>query len=207
MVGDYMNDVREIVLYFKEGCPLVPVDIAKGISDRFKEIGSPVVLTPETNSNQPLVIFKENTEMMLTVGQMTVNMVVQEKYFEKLDTIIFDLVDLFNDLKIEFVNIGVIYSLFFSEKHKELCMNKFLNVENLPNDFEEFNLAFFQKIKYKKDYLNCWERLVTNSEHFNELLVQFDINCLAIEKVDIDMKFIKEFLKIIDEHIEERIDF
>jgi hypothetical protein len=81
MVGDYMNDVREIVLYFKEGCPLVPVDIAKSISDRFKEIGSRVVLTPETNSNQPLVIFKENTEMMLTVGQMTVNMVVQEKYF------------------------------------------------------------------------------------------------------------------------------
>jgi hypothetical protein len=207
MVGDCMNDVREIVFCFNSGSKLVPVDIAKSLSDRFKDLGNPVVLNPEGNNIQPLIVFKENPSMMVTMTQMTINMIIDSTFFDKIDTITFDLVDLFNDLKIEFVNIGVIYSLFFSEKHKELCMNKFLNVENLPNDFEEFNLAFFQKIKYKKDYLNCWERLVTNSEHFNELLVQFDINCLAIEKVDIDMKFIKEFLKIIDEHIEERIDF
>ncbi len=113
-----MDDLREVVLYFKEGCSLVPIDIAKSICDRFKDIGSPLVLTPEENTNQPLVVFKENPEMMITVGRMTVNMVIHEKHFEKMDTIIFDLVDLFNELNINFSSIGLIYSIFLSEKDK-----------------------------------------------------------------------------------------
>ena len=46
-----MKDLKEVVLYFKEGCPLVPVDIAKSITDRFKEIGNPIVLNPASNTN------------------------------------------------------------------------------------------------------------------------------------------------------------
>ena len=202
-----MDDLREIVLYFKEGCPLVPIDIAKSICDRFKDIGAPVVLTPEENTNQPLVLFKENPEMMVTVGRMTVNMVLQEKYFEKMDTIIFDLVDLFNELKITFNSIGLIYSIFLSEKDKEIITKKIFNIDNLPSDVEEFNTAFFKKLKYKKEYLNCWERLITNSDNFKGLLVQFDINCLSLPPVDIDMKFIRELLKIVNEYTEERIEF
>ena len=202
-----MDDLREIVLYFKEGCSLVPIDIAKSISDRFKDIGSPLVLTPEENPNQPLVIFKENPEMMVTVGRMTVNMVIQEKYFEKMDTIIFDLVDLFNELNITFGNIGLIYSVFLSEKDKEIITNKIFNIDNLPSDINEFNTAFFKKLKFKKEYLNCWERLMTNSESFNGLLVQFDINCLSIQSIDLDMKFIRELLKIVNDYTEERLDF
>ena len=207
MEGEIMDDLREIVLYFKEGCSLVPIDIAKSISDRFKDIGSPLVLTPEENPNQPLVIFKENPEMMVTVGRMTVNMVIQEKYFEKMDTIIFDLVDLFNELNITFGNIGLIYSVFLSEKDKEIITNKIFNIDNLPSDINEFNTAFFKKLKFKKEYLNCWERLMTNSESFNGLLVQFDINCLSIQSIDLDMKFIRELLKIVNDYTEERLDF
>ena len=202
-----MDDLREIVLYFKEGCPLVPIDIAKSISDRFKDIGSPVVLTPEEKSNQPLVLFKENPEMLVTVGMMTVNMVIQEKYFEKMDTIIFDLVDLFNELNITFTNIGFIYSIFLSEKDKDIITKKVFNIDNLPKDVEEYNTAFFKKIKFKNEYLNCWERLITNSEQFKGLLVQFDINCLSIPSVDLDMKFIREILKEVNTYTEERIEF
>ena len=32
-----MEDVREIVLYFKNGSRLVPIDIAKSLSDRFED--------------------------------------------------------------------------------------------------------------------------------------------------------------------------
>ena len=32
-----MNDVREIVLYFGDGSKLVPVDIAKGLTDRYPD--------------------------------------------------------------------------------------------------------------------------------------------------------------------------
>ena len=56
-----MNDVREIVLYFGDGSRLVPVDIAKGLTDRYSELGNPLVLTPEGNNpHSPIVVFKEN---------------------------------------------------------------------------------------------------------------------------------------------------
>lgn len=202
-----MKDLKEVVLYFKEGCPLVPVDIAKSITDRFKEIGNPIVLNPASNTNEPLVIFKDNQEFMLTVGTATVNIVVEEKHFDELDTIIFDLVDLFNDLKVEFTNIGLISSLFLSEKHKDICFNKIFNKESLPDGISDFNVSFFKEIDFRKEKINCWERLITNNNQYSELLVQFDINCLTIKKLDLDMKLIREFLKTANSYIEERLDF
>ncbi len=80
-------------------------------------------------------------------------------------------------------------------------------MDNIPSDIQEFNTAFYKRIKYKNDYLNCWERLITNSEQFKGLLVQFDINCLAIPSIDLNMKFIRELLKIVDEYTKERIDY
>ena len=201
-----MKDFKEIVLYYKDGCPLVPVDIAKSVTDRFKEIGNPIVLSPEVNSNEPLVVFKDNQEFLLTVGTSTVNLAVQEKYYDKLDTIIFDLVDLFNDLKIEFINIGLICSVFLSEKYKEIYFNKIFNKDSLPDNISEYNLSFFREIKFRKDNINCWERLITNSPRYNELLVQFDINCLTIKKLDLNMKLIRELLKTVDSYIEERLE-
>lgn len=197
-----MDDIREVVLYFKKGCKLVPFDIAKAISDRFKDIGSPGIFNPE--NSQPLVVFKENPEMMITVTLMTVNLVVSEKYFKKLDTVIFDLIDLFSDLEIEFTKIGLIYSMFLSEKNKDIFKNKLLKTDNIPEDIEDYNVSFYRKLDFKDTKLNCWERLITNSDQFNELLIQFDFNTLSDEEVNIDMKFIKELLKVSNNYIEER---
>ena len=60
---------------------------------------------------------------------------------------------------------------------------------------------------YRKEKINCWERLITNNNQYSELLVQFDINCLTIKKLDLDMKLIREFLKTANSYIEERLDF
>ena len=96
-----MKDMREVVLYFGDGCKLVPIDIAKSLSDRFEELGKPLVLTPEASQKTaPLVVFKDNPDFMATVTQMTINLVVNHTYFEKLETIIFDVVDAFDDLNI-----------------------------------------------------------------------------------------------------------
>lgn len=201
-----MKDFKEIVLYFKDGCPLVPIDIAKSVTDRFKEIGNPIVLNPQQNGIEQLVIFNENPEIRLTVSTSTVNIALQEKYFDELDTIIFDLVDLFNDLRIEFINIGIICSVFLSEKYKEIYYNKIFNKESLPDGVSDYNLQFFREIKFRKNNINCWERIITNSQQYKELLIQFDINCLTIKKIDLDMKLIREFLKTVDAYMEERLD-
>lgn len=202
-----MNDCREIVLYFNNGSKLVPVDIAKSLSDRFKDLGNPLVLNPEGNSIQPLVVFRENASMMITMTQMTINMIIDGTYFDKMDTIIFDLVDLFNDMDIKFTKLGIVYSIFLSGKHKEIVREKLLDSSIIPNDILEFNVAFYRQLGLKKEKINCWERLITNTEKFDDLLVQFDINTDTNPDRDINMKFIREFIKLADEYSEERIDF
>ena len=199
-----MDDIREVVLYFKEGCRLVPFEIAKAINERFSDIGSPAIYNPEVNSNQPMLVFKDNPEMMMTVTQMTVNLVVTDSHFKKLDTIIFDLVDLFDELDITFTKIGLIYSIFLSEKNKEIFKNKLLNSDNIPDDIEDFNVSFYRKIDFKDTKLNCWERVITNSEQFNDLLFQFDFNTISSDEINIDMKFIRELLKVANDYSEER---
>lgn len=207
MVGDYMNDVREIVFCFNSGSKLVPVDIAKSLSDRFKDLGNPVVLNPEGNNIQPLIVFKENPSMMVTMTQMTINMIIDSTFFEKIDTITFDLVDLFNDLGIKFSKMGIVYSIFLSNQHKLNATNKLIESSLIPDDVLEFNIAFYKQLKLKKEPINCWERLITNSEKFDDLLVQFDFNTENDPNRDINMKYIRDFIKLCDEYSEERIDF
>ena len=202
-----MDDRREVVLYFKGGSKLVPLDIANSMSERFKDLGNPLLLNPDGQGVQPLVVFNENPEMMISVTQMTVNMIVDNKNFDKLDTIIFDLVDLFNDLDISFVRMGIVYSMFLNKKSKDYVMTELVKNSLVPDDVIDFNLSFFKKVDLKKEKINCWERYITGNEKFDDLLVQFDFNSEVDENKDFNMKYIKEFIKVADNYIEGRIDF
>ena len=71
----------------------------------------------------------------------------------------------------------------------------------------ELNLSWYRKIDFRSSYINCWERVITDTVNFKDLLLQYDINTLVGEKVDIDMKFIKDFFKTADDYVEKRIDF
>ena len=202
-----MDDRREIVLYFKGGAKLVPLDIAKSLSDRFKNLGNPLLLNQDGSGVQPLVVFNENQSMMITVTQMTINMIIDNSYFNKMDTIIFDLIDLFDELGISFIRMGLVYSIFLTERANNHIKEELTKCSLIPEDIKDFNVSFFRKLDFKKESLNCWERYISNNEKFNDLLVQFDINSEVDEKRDFNMKYIKEFIKLVDSHIEERTDF
>ena len=201
-----MNDLKEIVFYFAGGSKLVPVDIAKSISERFEDIGNPIVLNPPQGGNAPLVIFQDNKNMKITVTQMTVNMVIDSGEIKKIDTIIFDLVDLFEQLNIKFVKMGLVYSIFLSRELKSAIYNKILNDDYIPDDLEDVRLAWYKKLNTKVGVLNCWERIITDSSKFDEVLFQFDFNTLPTDEINFDMKFIKNILKVAEEYSEERID-
>jgi hypothetical protein len=144
---------------------------------------------------------------MVTMTQMTINMIIDSTFFDKIDTITFDLVDLFNDLGIKFSKMGIVYSIFLSNQHKLNATNKLIESSLIPDDVLEFNIAFYKQLKLKKEPINCWERLITNSEKFDDLLVQFDFNTENDPNRDINMKYIRDFIKLCDEYSEERIDF
>ena len=202
-----MKDMREIVLYFGKGCKLVPIDIAKSLTDRFEELGNPMVLTPDPReTHAPLVVFKDNPDFMATVTQMTINLVVNHSHFEKFETIIFDIVDAFDDLNISLVKMGLVYSIFLSPDKVEVAKNRLLNMDNLPDDLVDIRLSWYKKIPSKHGDINCWERVITDSDQFKDLLFQFDFNTNFDENANFDMKFIKEIVGIANDYTEERTD-
>ncbi len=200
-----MKNTKEIILFYEKVPDFNLTDIAKEILDRYEYLGEPTII-PKNENNTFLVVFNKNSEFQIEINDKNVLIVMKHSYFNDLNSIVFDVVDTFEMFDTKFSRIGYISSNFESPLKIEKAKEKYLNVEEFK-DVLELNLSWYRKINFRSSYINCWERVITDTVNFKDLLLQYDINTLVGEKVDIDMKFIKDFFKTSDDYIEKRIDF
>ena len=200
-----MKNTKEIILFYEKVPDFNLTDIAKEILDRHEYLGEPTII-PRNENNTFLVVFNKNSEFQIEINDKNVLIVMKHSYFNDLNSIVFDVVDTFEMFDTKFSRIGYISSNFESPLKIEKAKEKYLNVEEFK-DVLELNLSWYRKINFRSSYINCWERVITDTVNFKDLLLQYDINTLVGEKVDIDMKFIKDFFKTSDDYIEKRIDF
>ena len=200
-----MKNTKEIILFYEKVPDFNLTDIAKEILDRYEYLGEPTII-PRNENNTFLVVFNKNSEFQIEINDKNVLIVMKHSYFNDLNSIVFDVVDTFEMFDTKFSRIGYISSNFESPLKIEKAKEKYLNVEEFK-DVLELNLSWYRKINFRSSYINCWERVITDTVNFKDLLLQYDINTLVGEKVDIDMKFIKDFFKTSDDYIEKRIDF
>lgn len=200
-----MKNTKEIILFYEKVPDFNLTDIAKEILDRYEYLGEPTII-PRNENNTFLVVFNKNSELQIEINDKNVLIVMKHSYFNDLNSIVFDVVDTFEMFDTKFSRIGYISSNFESPLKIEKAKEKYLNVEEFK-DVLELNLSWYRKINFRSSYINCWERVITDTVNFKDLLLQYDINTLVGEKVDIDMKFIKDFFKTSDDYIEKRIDF
>ena len=200
-----MKNTKEIILFYEKVPDFNLTDIAKEILDRYEYLGEPTII-PRNENNTFLVVFNKNSEFQIEINDKNVLIVMKHSYFNDLNSIVFDVVDTFEMFDTKFSRIGYISSNFESPIKIENAKEKYLNVEEYK-DVLELNLSWYRKINFRSSYINCWERVITDTVNFKDLLLQYDINTLVGEKVDIDMKFIKDFFKTSDDYIEKRIDF
>lgn len=200
-----MKNTKEIILFYEKVPDFNLTDIAKEILDRYEYLGEPTII-PRNENNTFLVVFNKNSELQIEINDKNVFIVMKHSYFNSLNSIVFDVVDTFEMFDTKFSRIGYISSNFESPLKIEKAKEKYLNVEEFK-DVLELNLSWYRKIDFRSSYINCWERVITDTVNFKDLLLQYDINTLVGEKVDIDMKFIKDFFKTSDDYIEKRIDF
>ena len=200
-----MKNTKEIILFYEKVPDFNLTDIAKEILDRYEYLGEPTII-PRNENNTFLVVFNKNSEFQIEINDKNVLIVMKHSYFIDLNSIVFDVVDNFEMFDTKFSRIGYISSNFESPLKIEKAKEKYLNVEEFK-DVLELNLSWYRKINFRSSYINCWERVITDTVNFKDLLLQYDINTLVGEKVDIDMKFIKDFFKTSDDYIEKRIDF
>ncbi len=200
-----MKNTKEIILFYEKVPDFNLTDIAKEILDRYEYLGEPTII-PRNENNTFLVVFNKNSELQIEINDKNVFIVMKHSYFNSLNSIVFDVVDTFEMFNTKFSRIGYISSNFESPLKIEKAKEKYLNVEEFK-DVLELNLSWYRKIDFRSSYINCWERVITDTVNFKDLLLQYDINTLVGEKVDIDMKFIKDFFKTADDYVEKRIDF
>lgn len=200
-----MKNTKEIILFYEKVPDFNLTDIAKEILDRYEYLGEPTII-PRNENNTFLVVFNKNSELQIEINDKNVFIVMKHSYFNSLNSIVFDVVDTFEMFDTKFSRIGYISSNFESPLKIEKAKEKYLNVEEFK-DVLELNLSWYRKIDFRSSYINCWERVITDTVNFKDLLLQYDINTLVGEKVDIDMKFIKDFFKTADDYVEKRMDF
>lgn len=200
-----MKNTKEIILFYEKVPDFNLTDIAKEILDRYEYLGEPTII-PRNENNTFLVVFNKNSELQIEINDKNVFIVMKHSYFNSLNSIVFDVVDTFEMFDTKFSRIGYISSNFESPLKIEKAKEKYLKVEEFK-DVLELNLSWYRKIDFRSSYINCWERVITDTVNFKDLLLQYDINTLVGEKVDIDMKFIKDFFKTADDYVEKRMDF
>ncbi len=200
-----MKNTKEIILFYDKTPDFNLTDIAKEILSRYECLGEPTII-PRNENNTFLVVFNKNSEFQIEINDKNVLIVMKHSYFNDLNSIVFDVVDAFEMFSTKFSRMGYISSNFESPLKIEKAKEKYLQVDEFK-DVLELNLSWYRKIDFRSSYINCWERVITDTVNFKDLLLQYDINTIVGEKVDIDMKFIKEFFKTADDYIEKRIDF
>ena len=200
-----MKDTKEIVLFFKDDVTFKTVDVAKEILNRYPELGSPIIIPESDNKKLPVILFNENPDLQMQVSLHTFNIVMNHSYFDKVTSIVFDIVDAFSEFNIEFVRIGYIASVFLSPKYIARAKKKYLN-SNILEEITDFNFSWYKRLECSFGNINCWERIITDDKSFKDLLCQFDFNTIATDVISLAMKNIKEFFKLTNEYIEDRID-
>lgn len=201
-----MKDTKEIVLFFKEEARYSSLDVAKEIMNRYELIGEPVIIPDNGDAKLPTIIFNKSVDMQVQVSRVSVNVIINHTYFNDLSSIVFDMVDIFESFDLNFYRMGYISSLFLAPKYLSKVKERFFNLDNLPG-MDDFNFSWYHRIENKIGAINCWERIITDKTNFSDILMQYDFNSPANEEVDFNMKYIKEFIKVTNDYIEERVNF
>ena len=69
---------------------------------------------------------------------------------------------------------------------------------------EEYQVYLFKELETKYGNINSWERVFSEGNIKHDLLLQYDFNSKQEDKIDFDMKYIKEFIKVSNDYIESR---
>lgn len=200
-----MKDKREIVLFFAPNSTFNTHEVADEIKNHFedKKIGEANIFPNTRIRHNPLIIFDENPDMYIQVTLLSTSIIISENYYDEMDTIIFDIIDSFYNVGVNFIRLGYVANHFLNKGAIPRAQEKYLNMDNIDG-LEEMNIGLYKKIDTKYGKINAWERLITDAETIKGLLYQFDFNSLITEEIEIDMKYIKEFIKVTEEYMELR---
>lgn len=200
IVGDYMKNEKQLVLFFSKGTRLDDGAIlAAKLASKFSLLGSPAVIPfNRNNPNQPLVIFNQG-KINLNVGVSDISFIYSSDEQNKLYDTIIEMIEYFEDLDYSFERMGYVSTYFHTKKDRESFKEKvFKNPEMVDS---EFQLSWYKKELIDSVSVNVWEKEMTDIMNGVEFVSVYDINTPIDEVYNITSEFLRDFLKQCDKYI------
>ena len=92
-------------------------------------------------------------------------------------------------------------------KNKNADHNLLIQTTNELKSLEQQCEKDVRESKNNKNNIGYKFDQIKDSNNFSDLLMQYDFNSIVGDKINIDMKYIKEFIKVSSEFIDSRVDF
>lgn len=202
-----MSNNIQFALFFEEGTIYNPTKLSAKIINKFSEIEDPIILPINTEApkeaNIPFMIFNQNPNFQIISNFNNLVITVKGDYIGKIEEIINEIFEIFKKEDISFIRIGYIPSIFIDKEEISKFKNEYMN-SDIFADTVEFQFSWLKKLKLDQIEINCWERNITDSANFEGLLKCFDFNTSPSKKIDIDKKFIGNFIEFCNEYIDQR---
>lgn len=182
--------------------------VSAELLEKINELGEPILMPDNISApreaNIPLIIFNKNPNVQLMMSFQTIVISIVENNEINLLGKLADFMSTLNNNDIHSNRFGYVKkSILNNEKIIEFKENTFKRKENI--ECKDFEFSCLNEITINNINVNCWERYYTNSEINNNLNIIFDVNTKAMVKYDIDIEFIKRFIKESDLYIDKKI--
>jgi hypothetical protein len=202
--GGHMKDNNQIVLFFEDGTIYNPAKIASEISEKYKEIGQPIILPIDGNApkeaNVPILIFNQNTNFQIISNFNNVAITLFESDIKKQSAIIETIVKIFNTYA-KFIRVGYVVTRILDKENVKIIKEKYFKDDESINSLS-FNFAWFNKIQIKSNDVNCWKRYITDYKAFDGVVSVIDINTSEDKETNISLDYLKDFLTESGRYIE-----
>lgn len=199
-----MINYKQILLEFENDTIFKTSSIVSMLLDLYPELGNEVVLpidmVSEKEANVPVFYFEQNDNFKIYCNFYNFTLIVAEDYINKIEKIIAEVIDIFNNFNIKFV--GMAYTIEQEENKKkiEILKNKFINPYD-TRDSDELFLNFVRYFKNSGFEIRCLEGYSTLDNRF---LTHFEFNTKVTESTVIDYDSFYNLYKNLNIYLKEK---
>lgn len=193
-----MKNSIQISLFLNEETYYKVNDLSYELSKEIEELGEPLMLPENKNfpqeANAPILLFIGNKDLQFISNFYTITITIAGKLIDKIN----DYVDLFMKVLAKFnvsaYRLGYVVNMQYDCSKIDSFKEKYVKSDDIIRS-EDFELSWLSIININETDVNCWHRYYTNKQLNDKLNILFDINTKPTDKLDIDERFMLDFIE------------
>lgn len=198
------NCEQKILLEFERDTIYKPSEIVSKLLSLFPDLGNEVILPidmiSENNAEIPILFFQQNDLFKISANFHNIQIIVNGKYTDDVESIVKKVFEIFKELKINFVGMSYTFEQEQDKGKIDLLKEKYLKISEEEN-LNEIFLSFIRYLEINGFDIRWLEGYSTMNSTFLRHF-EFNTKVTAITKINyrIFVNLYKKFNKIIDDN-------